>query len=110
PKNVSQGPFSGDMKPELDLPGYHPEKAFEIDADAVATALDMIAHSRRPVILAGQGAMIARAGEELMKLAETLQCPVTTTLLGKGVFPETHKLSLGMLGMHGTAYANKAMV
>ncbi len=110
PKNVSQGPFNGDLNPELDLPGYHPEKAFEIDADAVATALDMIAHSRRPVILAGQGAMIARAGEELMKLAETLQCPVTTTLLGKGVFPETHKLSLGMLGMHGTAYANKAMV
>jgi acetolactate synthase-1/2/3 large subunit len=54
--------------------------------------------------------MIARAGEQLMQLAETLRCPVTNTLLGKGVFPETHKLSLGMLGMHGTAYANKAMV
>ncbi|GAA5481774.1 biosynthetic-type acetolactate synthase large subunit [Haloferula sargassicola] len=110
PKDVSQGPFTGDLKPELDLPGYHPEKAFEIDPAAVEIALDFIAHSRRPVILAGQGAMIARAGEELMKLAETLQCPVTTTLLGKGVFPETHRLSLGMLGMHGTAYANKAMV
>jgi acetolactate synthase-1/2/3 large subunit len=110
PKNVSQGPFSGDLEPELDLPGYHPEKAFDIDLAKIDEALQQIAHSKRPVILAGQGAMIARAGEELMKLAETLQCPVTTTLLGKGVFPETHKLSLGMLGMHGTAYANKAMV
>ena len=54
--------------------------------------------------------MIARADKELMHLAETLQAPVTTTLLGKGVFPETHALSLGMLGMHGTAYANKAMI
>ena len=42
-------------------------------------------------------------------LAEKAQIPVTTTLLGKGVFPETHELALGMLGMHGTAYANKAI-
>ncbi len=62
------------------------------------------------MILAGQGCMIARADKELLHLAETLNCPVTTTLLGKGVFPETHPLSLGMLGMHGTAYANKAIV
>ena len=62
------------------------------------------------MILAGQGAMIARADVELRQLAETLGAPVTSTLLGKGVFPETHPLSLGMLGMHGTAYANKAMI
>ncbi|MEC9326461.1 MAG: thiamine pyrophosphate-dependent enzyme, partial [Verrucomicrobiota bacterium] len=60
--------------------------------------------------LAGHGTMIARADKELMELATTLNCPVTSTLLGKGVFPETHALSLGMLGMHGTAYANKAIV
>jgi acetolactate synthase-1/2/3 large subunit len=54
--------------------------------------------------------MISRADKELLELAEKLNAPVTTTLLGKGVFPETHPLSLGMLGMHGTAYANKAMV
>ncbi|MBB5350593.1 acetolactate synthase-1/2/3 large subunit [Haloferula luteola] len=110
PKNISQAPFSGDLEPELDLPGYHPERAFQIDLSAVDEAVQLLAHSRRPIILAGQGAMISRAGEELMKLAETLQAPVTNTLLGKGVFPETHKLSLGMLGMHGTAYANKGMV
>ncbi len=109
PKDVSQSPFSGDMNPDLDLPGYNPEEAFNIDEDAVKEAAKAIRLSSRPVILAGHGAMIARADAELMQLATTLQCPVTNTLLGKGVFPETHELSLGMLGMHGTAYANKAM-
>jgi acetolactate synthase-1/2/3 large subunit len=110
PKDISQGPFTGDLNPPFDLPGYNPESAFDIDEVAVETAAEMIAQAQRPVILAGQGAMISRADKELMKLAETLGCPVTSTLLGKGVFPETHALSLGMLGMHGTAYANKAMV
>jgi acetolactate synthase-1/2/3 large subunit len=110
PKNISQGPFTGDINATFDLPGYRPEVAFNIDESAVKRAADLIAKARRPVILAGQGCMIARADEELRKLAETLKAPVTTTLLGKGVFPETHALSLGMLGMHGTAYANKAMV
>jgi acetolactate synthase-1/2/3 large subunit len=50
------------------------------------------------------------ASKEVLELAEKLQAPVTTTLLGKGAFPETHELSVGMLGMHGTAYANKAVV
>ena len=54
--------------------------------------------------------MIARAGDELLKFSQPVGCPVTYTLLGKGVFPETHEHSLGMLGMHGTAYANKAIV
>jgi acetolactate synthase-1/2/3 large subunit len=109
PKDVSQSPFTGDLEPDIELPGYRPELALEISATAIDEALQHVSHSKRPVILAGQGAMIARAGKELLALAETLGCPVTTTLLGKGVFPETHKLSLGMLGMHGTAYANKAI-
>jgi acetolactate synthase-1/2/3 large subunit len=109
PKNISQSPFTGDLDAEIDLPGYHPESAQEIDLDAVEQAARLIALAKRPVILAGHGAMIAGAERELMHLAATLNCPVTNTLLGKGVFPETHPLSLGMLGMHGTAYANKAM-
>lgn len=110
PKDVSSGPFTGDMDPEFDLPGYDPSESLQIEPTSVEEAAKLIAQAERPVILAGQGCMIARADEELMKLATTLGCPVTSTLLGKGVFPETHDLSLGMLGMHGTAYANKAMV
>ena len=110
PKNVSQDPFDGDLDPPVNLPGYEPEKSMEIDDAAIDEAAGLISQSQRPVILAGQGCMIARAGEELFKLSRTLGCPVTTTLLGKGVFPETDDYSLGMLGMHGTAYANKAIV
>ncbi len=110
PKNISQGPFHGDMNAPFDLPGYHPETAMDIDKAAAKRAADLIMKAKRPVILAGQGCMISRADKQLLELAEKLNAPVTTTLLGKGVFPETHPLSLGMLGMHGTAYANKAMV
>jgi acetolactate synthase I/II/III large subunit len=109
PKDISQGPFTGVMDEPMDLPGYHPELAFNIDGAKISEAAKLIMAAKRPVILAGQGAMIARADKELMQLAEGLGCPVTSTLLGKGVFPETHPLALGMLGMHGTAYANKAM-
>jgi acetolactate synthase-1/2/3 large subunit len=110
PKNISQGPFTGDLNAGFDLPGYHPETCMDISETAVKQAADLISKAKRPVILAGQGCMISRADKQLLELAEKLNAPVTTTLLGKGVFPETHPLSLGMLGMHGTAYANKAMV
>ena len=109
PKNISSGDFSGEMNAELDLPGYDPYESLNIDPSSIDEAAALIAQAKRPVILAGQGCMIARADEELMKVAQTLGCPVTSTLLGKGVFPETHDLSLGMLGMHGTAYANRAL-
>ena len=110
PKDVSSGLFTAEMEPELDLPGYDPYESFNTDPNSVAEAVKLIKKAKRPIILAGQGTMISRADQELMELAETLKAPVTSTLLGKGVFPETHELSLGMLGMHGTAYANKAMV
>lgn len=110
PKDISQGPFTGDMNAPLNLPGYNPAASYEISAQGVDDAVALISKAARPVILAGQGCMISSAADELMHLAETLNAPVTTTLLGKGIFPETHALSLGMLGMHGTAYANKAMI
>lgn len=109
PKDISQGSFSGDMDPEFDLPGYQPEKSYSIEAEPIDEALQLIHKAQRPLILAGHGTMISGADAELKELAETLNCPVTSTLLGKGVFPEEHPLSLGMLGMHGTAYANKAI-
>ena len=109
PKDRSSGPFHGDLYPEMDLPGYHPGTGDPDEASVmqIAAALNK---SRRPVILAGHGALLADANEVLLALAEKLKAPVTTTLLGKGAFPESHPLSLGMLGMHGTAYANKAVV
>ncbi len=110
PKDISQSEFTGDLDPHFELPGYDTQSSFEIDEASVLKAIDIISNSKRPVILAGHGTMIARADKELMELATTLNCPVTSTLLGKGVFPETHELSLGMLGMHGTAYANKAII
>jgi acetolactate synthase-1/2/3 large subunit len=97
------------MDEPMDLPGYHPEEALNIDKTKIHEAVKLIMGAKRPLILAGQGAMIARADKELMELATRLGCPVTSTLLGKGVFPETHPLALGMLGMHGTYEANMTM-
>lgn len=113
PKNISQSPFTAnfddELAAELDLPGYRPEKAMDVDEVSLEEAARLINLSKKPLILAGHGAMIAGAEPELMEIANKLECPVTSTLLGKGVFPESHPLSLGMLGMHGTAYANKAI-
>ncbi|MGQ9590259.1 MAG: biosynthetic-type acetolactate synthase large subunit [Planctomycetota bacterium] len=108
PKDVSSGPCAAPLDSEMDLPGYVPVPRF--DRDEVAKAAEALRGSKRPVLLVGHGAIIANATREVRRLAETLRAPVTTTLLGKGAFPERHPLSLGMLGMHGTAYANKAMV
>ncbi len=109
PKDISQGPFTGDMNPELDLPGYNPDLAFTVDAPSIENAASLINLAKKPLILAGQGVIISGAEKELMDLATKIGAPVTMTLLGKGGFPESHPLSLGMLGMHGTAYANKAV-
>ncbi len=109
PKDVSSAPFTGDLFPEMDLPGYHPEQV-TVNKDDVLAIAEALSKSRRPVLLAGHGVLIANAHAELMALARKLKAPVTTTLLGKGAFPESDALALGMLGMHGTAYANKAMV
>jgi acetolactate synthase-1/2/3 large subunit len=68
-----------------------------------------ITNSLRPVLYVGGGVISANASGELTRLAKKLRLPVTTTLMGKGAFPETDTQSLGMLGMHGTAYANHAM-
>ena len=107
PKDVSGALVDPDYNEPFHLPGYSvPAEAREEDLLAVA---DLLKNSKRPVILAGHGAAIAGAEKSIHRMAEKLQIPVTSTLLGKGVFPEDHELSLGMLGMHGTAYANKAV-
>src|SRR5664279_947293 len=108
PKDVSSGTFSGDLDQQMDLPAYvHEHEVDESKIDAVLTAWRA---AKRPLILAGHGVLIAKAEKELTQLAISMDTPVATTLLGKGAFPETHALSLGMMGMHGTAYANKAVI
>lgn len=108
PKDVTSARFTGSFDEPMQLIGYKqlplPSKN---DVMPIVTALGS---AKRPVILAGHGALLSGAAKNLRQFAEILDIPVTTTLLGKGVFPETHHLSLGMLGMHGTAYANKAII
>ena len=108
PKNVTSSPCTAPLDPPMDLPGYTvPAKGNQQDILRMAK---MFKGSKKPLLLVGHGAVIAKASKVVRELAEKLQAPVTTTLLGKGAFPETHRLSLGMLGMHGTAYANKALI
>lgn len=77
--------------------------------DAIEASLALIRQSRRPLLYVGGGAISAGAHAQIRALAERFRLPVTTTLMGKGCFDERHPLALGMLGMHGTAYANFAV-
>jgi len=107
PKNVTQAPCRTSFVDHVELPGYHvPGRA---DPEALAAAAEYLKAARRPVLYVGHGAVISGAGKAIVQLAETLQAPIVNTLLGKGAADENHPLHLGMLGMHGTAYANKAV-
>ncbi len=107
PKDIGQGPCSAPFTDELDLPGY--EVPTRGDPERIAEAARHLRESQRPVLYVGQGAVISEAGKAVTTLAEKLRAPVVTTLLGKGAVDERHPLHLGMMGMHGTAYANKAV-
>lgn len=98
---------------EFSYPQEIPFRGYRVPGEPKAAmvyqAAKTIGLSRKPVIYAGGGVIASGAAEELTELAEKAQIPVTTTLMGKGSIPEDHSLSLGMLGMHGTAYANYAI-
>lgn len=89
------------------LVGYRP--TVKGNSRMINQALNLIRVARQPLLYVGGGAIAANAHQEILQLAEIFQLPVTTTLMGKGAFDEHHPLSLGMLGMHGTAYANFAV-
>jgi acetolactate synthase-1/2/3 large subunit len=92
---------------EIKLPGYQPPShAPEADLEK---AVRLIEQAERPVILAGHGVLMSGAMEPLREFAEKTNTPVALTLLGLGGFPASHPLSLGMMGMHGEAYANNAI-
>ena len=107
PKDIGQGPCDAPFTDELDLPGY--EVPTRGDPASVAETAQYLMESRRPLLYVGHGAVISDAGKAVTTLAEKLRAPVVNTLLGKGAVDEHHPLNLGMLGMHGTAYANKAV-
>jgi acetolactate synthase-1/2/3 large subunit len=92
---------------KVDLPGYKP--TVRGHPAQTRKAAQFINRAECPVIISGRGVIISGAYQELKELAEKAQVPVITTLLGTSSFPENHMLSLGMLGMHGLAYANMAV-
>jgi acetolactate synthase-1/2/3 large subunit len=107
PKDVFQEEAEFVYPDKVNLPGYKPTLLGH--PAQIKKAAEMINGAERPIIIAGRGVIISGAFEELKGLAERAQIPVVTTLLGIGCFPETHVLSFGWLGMHGMAYANKAV-
>ena len=92
---------------KVNIRGYKPTCKGHIGQ--IKRAARLIAHSKRPVLYVGGGVTISGASEKLSEFIKKTEIPVTMTLMGLGAFPTAHKLSLGMLGMHGTAYANHAI-
>ena len=108
PKDIQRETFKDYQYPEtVSLRSYKP--VVEGNEFQIKRAAEAIAQADRPLLYCGGGAVASDCQEELVKLSERCDMPVTTTLLGLGVFPETHPNALNMLGMHGTAYANYAM-
>ena len=108
PKDVQSDLMDFEYPKEAKLASYKPTYAGH--PLQIKKACDLIEKAERPVLYVGGGAITANAHEEVKQLAESIMAPVTTTLMGKGAFPEDHPLSLGMLGMHGTRYANYAII
>jgi acetolactate synthase-1/2/3 large subunit len=109
PKDVSNKPIEYEFpdQKQVSLRGYQP--TVRGHAKQIDKAVEMISEAERPIIYAGGGIIASDASQELVTLAETLMIPVTTTLMGLGAIPCDHPLNLGMLGMHGTRYANYAV-
>jgi acetolactate synthase-1/2/3 large subunit len=108
PVDVQQKDIEFIWPEEVDIRGYKP--TYFGHPGQIKKAVKLIASSRRPIIYAGGGVITSGAHQELKELTEKIQAPVTMTLMGLGGFPGTHELSLGMLGMHGTAFANHAIM
>jgi acetolactate synthase-1/2/3 large subunit len=106
PKDVSSAPFTGEFKAKTQTK----LEGTRISKTEVKQVASLLQKAERPVILCGHGVLLAGAEEELQKVSWQFDIPVTTTLLAKGSVDETCARSLGMLGMHGTAYANKAIL
>ncbi len=107
PKDVLAAECAFEWQEGVDIRGFKP--TFKCHANQVSRAAKMIAKAKRPVLYVGGGVISAGASEALLKLAVEQQIPVTMTLQGLGAFPGDNPLSMGMLGMHGTYWANQAV-
>lgn len=107
PKDVQQEEAEFVYPEKVDLPGY--KFVSRGHSAQIKKAVKLINKAERPVIIAGRGIIISQAYAELKELAEKAQIPVVNTLLGISSFPGKHILNFGMMGMHGTAYANMAV-
>ncbi|MBN1902302.1 biosynthetic-type acetolactate synthase large subunit [Candidatus Sumerlaeota bacterium] len=107
PKDIQRAVYKNYSYPEkIDMRSYKP--VYEGHPNQIEKAAKAIEKSKKPLLYCGGGAIISGAHEEILKLAEKCDIPVTMTLLGLGCFPGNHPLALNMLGMHGTQYANFA--
>lgn len=107
PKDITIAEADYYYPDEVNLPGYKPTYSGHLRQ--IADAADLINEAKRPVLYVGGGVVSSGASHELYDLATKANIPVTMTLMGLGAFPGDHLLSLGMLGMHGTQYANYAV-
>ncbi len=107
PKDVQMDTALFEYPDSVELRGYKPTVA--ANQRQLSKAVKMILAARKPVIYVGGGATLADVSEDLLAFAEAIQAPVTTTLMAMATFPQTHPLCVGMLGMHGTFYANMAV-
>ncbi|MGO9311955.1 MAG: biosynthetic-type acetolactate synthase large subunit [Syntrophobacteraceae bacterium] len=107
PKDVAQATISFKYPSTVRLRGYRP--TYKGHPAQIAGIAKLIAKARRPVIYAGGGILASNASEDLLEFAETISAPVTNTFMGLAGFPGDHPLFLGMLGLHGTRYANLAI-
>jgi len=107
PVDISNSLYKFNYSEKVDLKGYKP--TYEGHPGQIKRACKLIASAKKPVIYAGGGVVISEAHKELKEFVSKTKIPVTTTLLGLGIYPETDPLSLEMLGMHGTYYANHAV-
>jgi acetolactate synthase-1/2/3 large subunit len=109
PKNIQLAQIVPDYEAPLNLPGYHPEARKAARPEQIAQVAAAIRRAKRPVIYAGGGVITADAANELRALVRATGIPVTMTLMGLGAYPGGDPLSLDMLGMHGSVYANYAV-
>ncbi len=107
PADISKAELMYRWPAVVNLPGYKP--TIRGHARQIKEAARLISRARRPLLYAGGGVLASGAWKELKELAELMQIPVATTLMGKGAFPEDHHLCLGMPGMHGPKYVNYAL-